>query len=443
MLTRTRIGLLLVFLIPAIAVADSTRPVEGIERNVPTVHALRNARVVVRAGNVLENATIVVRDGVIRDVGTDVPIPADARIWELVGKTVYPGFIDAYSEYDVDVQKARSATSYWNDSVAPELRVVDQWTVDGSKNKSYRDQGITLRLVAPDEGIVRGVSTIVACGDLPADQSVVRHDAVLHVRLAGRRRAGGYPSSPMGAVALARQAFYDAKWHRDAWHAYRTQHGLQPPEQNRSLEVLNRLTSSGDALFFNTPDEQFIARADAFAREFGLNAVFVGSGHEYRRLADVKATGRTVIVPMQFPKAPNVATPEAANSVSLERLLHWDLAPENAGRLAGAGVTIALTAHGLKSPGDFWKSIRTVIKRGLDADAALRAITETPAELLGVDDRFGTIEAGKLAHLVVANGDLFHDDAKILETWVGIQRFEIESPGPQDIRGDWTAGDKT
>ncbi|MFC1759390.1 amidohydrolase family protein, partial [Planctomycetota bacterium] len=135
-------------------------------------------------------------------------------------------------------------------------------------------------------------------------------------------------------------------------------------------------------------------------------------------------------------------TPEAANSVSLEQLMHWDLAPENPGRLAKAGVRIALTAHGLENTGHLWKSIRTAVKRGLDADAALTALTETPAELLGIADRVGTIESGKLAHFVVTDGDLFRGKAKIVETWIGGVQYEFESADPQDIRGDWTVKTK-
>ncbi|MCA9215857.1 MAG: amidohydrolase family protein [Planctomycetales bacterium] len=436
---RTALLLSLFFSVSNAQSADSTRPVEGVQRNIPEVHALTNATVVVRAGTVLEKATIVVRDGVIADVGADIDVPADARIWDATGKTIYPGFIDAYSETDVDPNAARGSTAYWNTNVVPELRVADQLSAVVAKNKSFREQGITVRLVAPDEGIVRGVSSVVTCGDANADESMIRHDVALHVRLGANRRSSGYPSSPMGAVALARQAFYDAQWHHDAWHAYRTQNGLTRPEQNRALEVLHQMIGSGDAVFFNTPDEQYLVRADAFAREFGINAVFVGSGHEYRRLADVKATGRPVIVPLQFPKAPNVATPEAANNVTLEQLLHWDLAPENATRLQQAGVTIALTAHGLSNSADFWKSIRTVVKRGLSPDAALRAVTETPAKLLQIEDQLGTVEPGKLAHLVVADGDLFDKDTKITETWIDGKRYEIKSPDPLDIRGDWTA----
>lgn len=430
---------LMVAAVAASCLADSTRPVEGIRRNIPAVHALKGAKIIVRSGKTIDNGTIVIRDGVIVDVGDEVEIPSDAHLWDVAGKTIYPGFIDAYSELDIDPQRVRGATSYWNAQIVPELHVVDQWDVaeGNNSNKTFRELGLTVRLVAPDEGIVRGVSLITSTSDAEADQAIIQHAAALHVRLGANRESRGYPSSPMGAVALARQSFYDAQWYDDVWRAYRTQRGLPRPEQNRSLESLHTYVESGGPLFFNTPDEQYLARANAFAREFGLNAVIVGSGQEYRRLEDVKASGRTVVVPLQFPEAPNVASPESAVDATLEQLMHWDLAPENAGRLDEAGVTIVLTAHGLKKPDEFWKAVRTTVKRGLKSEAALRALTETPARLLGIEDRVGTLEPGKVAHLVVADGNLFESEASIDATWVDGERFEIESPARHDIRGAW------
>src|SRR6185312_2881305 len=130
-------------------------------------------------------------------------------------------------------------------------------------------------------------------------------------------------------------------------------------------------------------DELYALRADRIATEFQLNAIILGSGDEYKRLEEIKAAGRPIIVPVNFPKAPNVATPEAALNVSLDRLMHWDLAPENPARLSDAGVKIALTSRGLRDPATFLAAVRKAVKRGLKPEAALRALTLTPAELFG------------------------------------------------------------
>src|SRR5262249_44777445 len=154
------------------------------------------------------------------------------------------------------------------------------------------------------------------------------------------------------------------------------------------------------------------------AKEFGLHAILRGSGREYRRLDWIKATARPVIVPVNFPRAPVVDSPDQALSVELEDLLHWDDAPENPGRLAHAGVTIALTSDRRKERTQFLKMVPRAVERGLAREAALRALPLTPAELYGAEARLGSLEPGKLANLVITDGDLFARRTKVLETWI-------------------------
>ncbi len=118
--------------------------------------------------------------------------------------------------------------------------------------------------------------------------------------------------------------------------------------------------------------------------------------------------------------------------------MHWDLAPENPARLATAGVKIAFTSQGLKDAASLLAAVRKAIERGLSPEAALRALTVTPAELFGLSDRLGTIETGKAANLLVASGDLFKSKAKIAETWVDGTRYEIENEPLADVRGNWS-----
>ena len=120
----------------------------------------------------------------------------------------------------------------------------------------------------------------------------------------------------------------------------------------------------------------------------------------------------------------------------LNELMHWHLAPENPGRLAEAGVKISLTTDGLEKRGDFFAQLRKAIKRGLSRDHALRALTVNPAELLGVDRQLGSMEIGKIANLVVADGDLF-DKGEVLTTWVNGKPYEIKSEPIASFVGQW------
>src|SRR5262249_29473780 len=128
---------------------------------------------------------------------------------------------------------------------------------------------------------------------------------------------------------------------------------------------------------------------------------------------------------------------EAAMNVALERMMHWELAPENPGRLAAAGVKIAFTTQGLSDTAGFLSAVRKAVRRGLTPEAALRALTVTPAELFDASDRLGTLEVGKAANVIVASGPLFDNKTKVLETWVDGERFEIEAEPVADVRGTW------
>ncbi|MBX3411921.1 MAG: amidohydrolase family protein [Pirellulales bacterium] len=438
---RSLVLLALLQLVHGIANAaePSTTPPSGLRKNTPAVHFLEGTRVVIAPGRVLEKANVLVRDGVIAAVGEDLSAPADARVWPLAGKTIYPGFIDAYSELTT-TSPTPGGAPYWNTNVVPQNRAEKIYQADKAYNKKLRSQGITSRLIVPTGGIIRGTSAVVSTADEAASRDTIRDQVALHLQLTVRRGSrDSYPNSPMGAVALVRQALYDADWYRKAWSAFATREGLPRPEQNDALEVLEKHLHEGLPVIIDTSNERYFFRADRLGSEFGLNVIVRGSGREYRRLDAVAASGRTLIVPVNFPKAPNVRTPDAALEASLEELLEWDLAPENPARLEKAGVRIALTAHGLKDSSTFLSRVREAVRRGLPAEAALRALTTTPASILGIGGRHGTIEPGRSADLVIADGDLFADKGRVLETWVAGTRYEVEAEPLFDLRGTWAA----
>ncbi len=242
----------------------------------------------------------------------------------------------------------------------------------------------------------------------------------------------------MGIIAFIRQSYYDAEWYRKAQEAYaKDPAGQKRPETNTALMALaDALQRKAPFLFDVNTDLNFL-RVAKIAKEFSLNTWILGSGYEYRRLEAIKTTKIPVIVPVNFPEAPTVDTPEEAMNVTLEELRHYDAAPENAGRLQNAGIPIALTSAQLKDPGTFLAQARKAVERGLNADAALASLTTTPAQWLGVDKEAGTIEAGKLANILVTDGDLFAEKTKVQEVWIDGKRYEVKSAVQADVRGIW------
>jgi N-acetylglucosamine-6-phosphate deacetylase len=426
-----------------VAMADGavpqTAPPPGLRENTPAVHALVGAKIVVAPGKVIENGNLIIRDGIITAVGAEATVPSHARVWNMKGRTLYAAFIDSSATLPDSASATGEAGHYWNDQITPEVRAEQIYRADKKANEKLRSQGIAVRLVHPASSIIHGTSALVTTRDADSTETLLGERVALHMKLSTPRKPHDdhYPTSPMGAMTLVRQAWYDARWYRDASAMYRQKPALPRPERNLALEALLPYLDGKRPVVVEAPDNLYFLRADQVGKEFGLNVIVRGSGDEYQWLDAIKAAGRPVILPLNFPKAPDVAVPEKASRVSLARLMHWDMAPENPARLVKAGVKIVFTTEGLKEVDSFLAALRKAVARGLSADDALRALTIAPAELWGFQQRLGTLEVGKSAHVLVADGDLFVKKTKLLETWIDGQRYETAPAPLADLRGTW------
>jgi imidazolonepropionase-like amidohydrolase len=444
----------------------TTVPKQGIRENDPRVHALTNARIVAAPGKIIEKGTVLIRDGLIVEVGPDVKVPAEARVWDFAGKTIYPGFIDAYSHLDLpdtlkpepsrtdtdpddpnakpkEVPKENAkGTRSWNPRVTPERRAADYLNVDKKATKALRDLGFTSALVVPARGVFHGASALINLQDANVDTMVVSPVVAQHIGFDfdrdGRDGDRGYPNSLMGSIALIRQSFLDAQWYQAAQDAYRKNPATtERPETNASLAALAEQMQRNPAIF-ETEDELDLLRALRIADEFKLKPILFGNGYEYRVRKSLAEKKPAIILPLDFPKPPEIERPESALEVELDELQHWDRAPSNPARLAEAGIPFALTTEKLEKPEkEFWSRLRLAVRRGLSKEAALAALTTTPAEIFGVADRLGSIAPGRMANLVIATGDLFADDARILTTWVDGRYYDTDQAREHDVRGTW------
>lgn len=417
----------------------TSRHEEGLHRHPLQVFALTGGKVIRSPGKEPESVTILIRDAKIVAIGNKVNVPAEAKIIDLDGNFVYPGFIDSYAEVALDEADNRPPTSYWNGNIRSDFDVRSALTKNDFSAGELRKQGFVARLIAPQDGIVKGRSAIYALGEGELSQLLLRDQFALvgELTLARRRGRGSYPNSPMGAVALARQAFYDAQWYRDAHQTARSDAELPLPEKNVTLAAMQPYVDGKLPVMIETSNDQFLLRADQFAREFGLDLIAIGSGREYRQLDAIAKTKRTLIVPLDFAKAPNVETPQAADNATLQALMHWDHAPENIARLVDRKVEVLLTTHRLESPSLFLKNLRIAVHRGLDETDALAAMTTVPAKRLGIDKQLGTLDEGKLASLVVTSKPWFEEKAEVVETWVNGHRYEHQDELPQGLARDW------
>lgn len=434
MIISARLSLLSLALLSttsAVSYAAQTTPELGIRDKTPNLIAITNATVITEPGKALENATILIRDGKIEAVRTQATVPAGYQAVDLKGYHIYPGFIDPYTQYGVPAAAAEEGYSFGrrpmyendrrggnaaNDAIHAQQRWVTQFKPDAKAAAEFLRAGFTAVQSARQDGIFRGTAFVASLADGLPNDLVLKADTQHFLSFSKGSSKQSYPSSLMGSVALIRQTLSDANWYQAATASPNLQLDGKPIEFNAALAALRSLPQQG--VLFDTSDERSLLRASRLLAEFNIkNALLLGSGYEYSRLEQVKATGKPLLLPLNFPAAPQVLTAEQRLDVNLADLRHWERAPANPAVVAQAGIPFALTSHGLDKKADFIPNLRKAIQYGLTPDQALAALTTVPAGLLGLESTLGKIAAGYQADLVISRGDLF-TDGEIVATWL-------------------------
>ncbi len=424
----------------AFAVCQEYFPANGgVKAQDDTYTAFTGATIHISPGQVVQNATLLIHKGKVVSAGSNVRIPENTRQFALDGKHIYPSFIDVFSEFGMAAPKRASGSGrstqydpsreghYWNDHIRPEQEALDAFKFDEDKAKALRKLGFGVVNTHLADGIARGTGALVALSPEGGDAVRVLEDRSGHYfsfeRSVTSRQS--YPSSLMGAMALLRQMYYDARWYEAG----------NVDTHDRSLEAL--LANRQLVQFFAAGDKTNVLRADRIGDTFGIQYVILAGGQEYEQLDAIKATGASLVVPLNFPDAYDVADPYQAAALTMEQLKHWNQAPSNPARLAGAGISIALSLHGLKKESDFTEKLRKAIAYGLTEEQALEALTTTPARLLGQSDRIGSLQNGREANFLITSGPVFDSGSALLENWVRGRRSVIEPADRRDIRGTY------
>ncbi|MEM8906947.1 MAG: amidohydrolase, partial [Bacteroidota bacterium] len=330
-----------------------TFPVNDVNDARDGLYAFTNATIHQRYDQKLDNATLLIRKGKIVAVGTNVAIPKDAVVINAEGKHIYPSFIDIYTNYGMpEVKRGERRRSFgiqqmiskkegaymWNQALRPEFRAHEHFKVNDKTAKAFRRLGFGAVASHQMDGISRGTATLVTLAN-ENEHDVILKDQVSH-NLSFKKGSStqNYPGSLMGGIALLRQTYLDGQWYQKSGHQQ---------EFNISLQAWNEV--QGLPQVFEVRDLQEVLRADKLGKEYGVTYLMHGKGDEYQRLAEVQATGSTFVLPLNFPKAYDVEDPFDALEVALSDLKHWELAPNNPGRLSAAGIPIVITTNGLKN----------------------------------------------------------------------------------------------
>jgi len=425
-------------LIPVLGNSQEIEPQNGVYSKDNILYAMTNVTIYTSPGEVLENATILFQNGVIQEVSKRITIPKNAVKIDRKGYTVYPSFIDPYSNFGIPIAKSgkkgnrpqltslKSGPYYWNEAIHPEVNAFDLFDSKlTAGKKDFIGQGFGTVSTHQSDGIIRGTATILTLGDGGYKAEIIKAKSANHYSFTKGVSKQTYPSSQMGVIALMRQFFYDLKWY-NSLNVKLTEHvSFKSVHENFGLPHI-----------FEVSDKLEILRVDKIKEELDIPFILFGSGDEYQRIKTIKGKIDQMIIPLNFPKPFEISDPFSARYIKLSELKHWELAPYNPYILSKNGVDFSFSMYKTKLKKSFLDHVRSAIKHGLSKEIALAALTKNPAMLLDISEKVGSLNKGMLANFIVVKGDVF-ENGEIYENWIRGKNHNIKSIEETDISGSY------
>jgi imidazolonepropionase-like amidohydrolase len=421
----------------------------------PHLYAITSARIVPVTGEPINGGTVIFRNGFIEAVGAAVPVPEGAHVIDGKGLTVYPGLIDMGNSAALEAgpppveprnARTRMEIERWKRQVIlrPHVKAADLLRPDAPELKRIASAGITSILAVPPGGLVQGQSSLLSVavaedaaqiGNIADERRglyVLRTPVALHISFSDRARGSAYPQSLMGHIGFVRQAFADAQHYQLETARYERTNSGSRPVYDAALEGLQPSLARRMPVVLEADTFREILRALSLAKEFGLDPIVSGGRQADQAAADLKAQNARVLFSVNYPTRPRTLAPDADES--LAALRDRANAPRVPTALAHAGVRFAFTSSGLTDPRDFLKNVSKAVNAGLAADAALRALTMDAAAIAGASSRLGSIEKGKIANLIVTEGDIFDEKMRIRHVFIDGRPIVLEPAATPDRR---------
>lgn len=355
--------------------------------------AITNGKIYPISGPVIERGTVVIQNGKIAAVGANVAVPAGARVIDATGKIVTPGFMDSSTglgTVEIGAAEGTNDQSTNDDKITAAFNVADNLNPFSMLIPVTRVEGITRAVVAPSTGrsLIAGTGAIVQLGDLSINRNPVAMYAVLGER--GAALSGGGARS--AAILRLKEALQDAKDYAEHRAAFESAQRREYALSRLDLEALVPVVRGTLPIVINVNRASDILAALRLAREYNLRLILAGVAEGplvARQIADAKVT--VVMNPMN-------------------NIPHFDalsIALDDAGRLNAAGVNVVFASFDSHNARNIKQAAGNAVSYGMPYDAALRAVTINAARLWGIADRYGSLEVGKDADVVVWSGDPF------------------------------------
>ena len=389
-------------LIGALTIAAQDKPV-----------ALKGGKLLTITHGVIENGVLVMQGGKITAVGAEgsVSVPGGAQIIDVSGMTIYPGLIDSETQLGLTEISAEAMTNdlvEMSDEIMPHMHTAEAFHAESALIPVARMNGITNAVVAPESGdtLPGQDSFIQLAGASALEMLLIRDNAMPLNFTGGERRNKGpfekhkFPSTRMGLAAQLRQAFLDAQDYKAKWAEYDRKKAdairdkksePAPPKHDLKLEALLPYLEGKKTIVLAAEGPSDLETAVSLANEFKLKFALNHISHSQPVLDYVAGL-----------KVPVIVGPVYEAPKEDER---YDTVFKLPAELYKRGVKIAFASYSAHNARNLPDQAGYATAFGLPYDEALKAITINPAEIWGVAEKLGSLDAGKTANVVVANGD--------------------------------------
>ena len=392
--------------------------------------ALRGGRLLTVSHGVIENGVIVMQKGRITAVGgASTAIPRDAKVIDVTGMTVYPGLIDAETQLgltEVQADRMTNDTLEPSDEIMPHMHVYDAFHAETALIPVARINGITNAVVAPANGdTLPGQDAFIQLSGHSAEEMLLVRDIALPLNFTGRQRrnesfaTAKFPQTRMGMAAQLRQAFIDAQDYETKLAAYEKKKSADSdkagaaPKRDLRLEALLPYLRGQKPMVLSAEEPNDLQTVLDMAGEFHLKVILNHLSHSSEVLDKVAASGFPVIV------GPIYEQPKESE--------RYDAVYRLPAEMAKRGIKIAFATYDSHNARNLPYAAGYAVGFGLPPDEALKAVTLNTAQMFGVDKDLGSLDTGKMANVVVANGDPLDVKTDVKHVFIAGQEIPLVS----------------
>jgi imidazolonepropionase-like amidohydrolase len=383
--------------------------------------AIKGATIIPVVGEDISEGIILIKDGLIEDIGKDIDIPSNAKIIEAKGLYAYPGMIDGLCYLGLsEISALRSTIDYREiGKVNSQLKTVEALRPDSIHIPIARANGITAALVAPSGSLIAGQSGLIRLVGWTPEDMIIKSPVAMHISFPSiprrrREREAEPREEPSKRVEELKKILNEARYYEKRKEAAKKNLLLPYPDFNEGLEFLVPVVKGDLPVMISVHMDKDIKAAIKFVQDEKLKAIFFGVEQAWKAAEDIKKGG----IPVIFSSFNNMP-PKWEDG--------YDGIYRNAAVLHKAGVKFAFSSQSSSLAKDLPVHAAKAAAFGLDRKEALKGVTINPAEIFGVDHLMGSLEKGKVANIVLADGDILELRTNIKHVFIDGKEVDLSN----------------